>query len=134
MSEKGLAGTTDKVTTPAPTMYREVEQDENVARGHVEVIELIPYKATKEPRRYPPEKDGIIGEKIRDKEGNVLFVETTTGPYFCQDPEDILVFEENNPDVRIENFTVQVRKSTAMKYLNATENMKQFVRKGADNG
>ena len=118
-------------TTKAPqgtttaSMYREIEQEENVARGHVEVIEIIAYKATKEPRRYPPEKPGIQGE-IMKKDGKTLYVEVSSGPFFCQDPEDEQIFTENNPDLRTETFTIQVRKSTAIKYLNAPENMKRF--------
>ena len=112
--------------TKASTMYKEIEQNENVARGHVEVIEIIAYKATKQPRRHPPEKPGIEGEIRKDRQGNILYVETSSGPYFCQDPEDSLIFTENNPDLRTETFTVQVRKTTAIKYLNAPENMKQF--------
>ncbi len=127
MSEKGLAETL-KGTTSAPSMYREIEQEENVARGCVEVIEIIAYKATKEPRRYPPEKPGIKGEIIK-KDGNVLYVEIGYAPYFCQDPEDALVFADNNPDLRTESFTVQLRKSTAIKYLDSPRNMKQFERK-----
>lgn len=125
---EGLAKTS-KETTKAPTMYRDVEQEENVARGHVEVIEIIAYKATKEPRRHLPEKDGLIGQIKKDNDGNTVYVEVSSGPYFCQDPEDALVFAENNPDIRTESFTVQVRKSTAIKYLDAPENMKQFERK-----
>ncbi len=124
----GLAKTS-KETTKAPTMYREIEQDDNVARGHVEVIEIIAYDATKEPRRRVPEKDGLLGEIMKDKDGNTLFVEVSRGPYFCQDPEDSLTFSENNPDTRTETFTVQVRKSTAIKYLDAPENMKQFQKR-----
>lgn len=115
-----------KETTKAPTMYQEIVQDENVARGHVEVIEIIAYDATKEPRRHIPEKDGLVGEIRKDKDGNILYVEVSRGPYFCQDPEDAQIFAENNPNTRTESFTVQVRKSTAIKYLNAPDNMKQF--------
>ena len=123
----GLAKTS-KETTKAPTMYREIEQAENIARGHVEVIEIIAYKATKKPRRHPPEKHGLQGEIIK-KDGETQYVEVSSGPYFCQDPEDAQIFTENNPDLRTESFTVQVRKSTAIKYINAVENMKQFVKK-----
>lgn len=119
---------TSEETTKAPTMYREIEQEENVARGHVEVIEIIAYKATKEPRRHPPERNQDKGEIVK-KDGQTLYVEVSSGPYFCQDPEDAQVFTENNPDLRTESFTVQVRKSTAIKYLDAPENMKQFERK-----
>ncbi len=125
MSNQGLAEA-QKGTTTAPTMYKDIEQDENVARGHVSIIEIIAYDATKEPRRWPPDKDQDIGEIRKDKDGNILYVEISRGPYFCQDPEDALVFEENNPDTRTETFTVQVRKSTAIKYLDAPENMEQF--------
>ncbi len=117
---------TSKETTKAPTMYQEIEQSENVARGHVEVIEIIAYDATKEPRRRPLDKGQTQGDIMKDKDGNMLYVEIGRGPYFCQDPEDALVFSENNPDTRTETFTVQIRKSTAVKYLDSPENMKQF--------
>lgn len=128
MSKTGLAETSQE-TTSAPTMYREIEQEENVARGHVEVIEIIAYDATKEPRRHPLEKGETKGRIKKDADGNTLYVERSRGPYFCQDPEDALVFAENNPTTRTETFTVQVRKSTAIKYLDAPENMKQFERR-----
>lgn len=129
MSDTGLAGA-HKGTTAAPkTMYKEIEQAENVARGHVEVIEIIAYDPTKEPRRHPPERDGTAGEIRKDKDGNILYVEIGRAPYFCQDPEDALIFAENNPDARTETFTVQLRKATAIKYLDARRNMKQFERK-----
>ena len=125
---QGLAKTSEE-TTKAPTMYQEIEQGENVARGHVEIIEIIAYDATKEPMRHLPEKDGTAGEIKKDKEGKTLYVEIGRKPYFCQDPEDALVFAENNPGVRTETFTIQVRKSTAVKYLDSPRNMKQFERK-----
>ena len=128
MSDKGLAET-QKGTTSAPTMYREIEQEDNVARGHVEVIEIIAYDATKEPRRYPPERDGTKGEIRKDSDGKTLYVENGRVPYFCQDPEDAEVFAENNPDARTETFTIQVRKNTAIKYLDAPRNMKQFKKR-----
>ncbi len=123
----GLAKTSEE-TTKAPTMYREVEQRENIARGCVEVIEIIAYDATKEPRRHPLDKGQTVGDVMKDKDGSILYVEISRGPYFCQDPEDALIFAENNPDTRTETFTVQVRKSTAVKYLDNPENMKQFER------
>ncbi len=121
---------TSEETTKAPTMYREIEQEENVARGHVEVIEIIAYDATKEPRRHALER-GEVQERIKkDDYGKTMYVEASRGPYFCQDPEDALIFAENNPTTRTETFTVQVRKSTAVRYLDAPENMKQFKKKG----
>lgn len=125
---QGLAET-PKGTTPAPKMYREIEQNENVARGHVEVIEIIAYDATKEPRRHPRDKNQVRGEIRKDKDGKTLYVEISRGPYFCQDPEDAMVFAENNSNTRTESFTVQVRKSTAIQYLNAPGNMKQFKKR-----
>ena len=95
MENLGLAGA-KTTTTPAPTMYQEVEQGENVARGCVEVVEIIAYDATKEPRRYPPEKNETKGEIMKDMNGNILYVEIGHAPYFCQDPEDALIFAENN--------------------------------------
>ncbi len=126
---QGLA-TTPKGTTTAPKMYREIEQGENVARGCVEVIEIIAYDATKEPRRHPLEKDETKGRIKKDKDGEVMYVEIARKPYFCQDPEDTMIFAENNPDARTETFTVQVRKSTAIEYLNAPRNMNQFKKRG----
>jgi hypothetical protein len=107
-------------------MYREAEPNENVARGHVEVIEIIAYDPTKEPRRQPLEKGETKGEIKKDSDGNTMYVEISRGPYFCQDPEDAQIFAENNPKTRTESFTVQVRKSTAIRYIDAPENMKQF--------
>ncbi len=124
----GLAKTS-KETTTAPTMYREIEQDDNVARGHVEVIEIIAYDITKEPRRHPLERGETKGRVREDSDGNILYVEVGRAPYFCQDPEDALTFAENNPDARTETFTVQVRKSTAIKYIDAPRNMKQFKKR-----
>jgi hypothetical protein len=110
MEKTGLAET-PKVTTSAPTMYREIEQDEDVARGHVKIVEIIAYDFVRK------EKNDIGKEKT---------IEKGREPYFCQDAEDILVFKEKNPNVRTETFTVQVLKSTAIKYLNNPRNMKQF--------
>ena len=121
----GLAKASEE-TTKAPTMYREVEQNENIARGHVEVIEIIAYDPTKEPRRHPLEKGETTGRIKKDKDGNTMYVENPRAPYFCQDPEDAQIFAENNPNARTETFTVQIRKSTAIEYLNSPRNMKQF--------
>ena len=122
----GLAKTSEKETTKAPTMYREIEQEENVARGCVEVMEIIAYDVTKEPRRHPLEKGETKGEIMKDKDRNVMYVEIPREPYFCQDPEDAMIFAENNPKARTETFTIQLRKSTAARYLNAPRNMEQF--------
>lgn len=128
MSKTGLAETSQE-TTSAPTMYQDIEQGENVARGHIEVIEIIAYDPTKEPKRHLPEKDGTQGEIRKDKDGKILYVENGRAPYYCQDPEDSLIFAENNPGARTETFTVQLRKSTAIECLNSPRNMKQFERK-----
>ncbi len=129
MSKQGLAETHHGTTSAPKTMYREIEQEENVARGHVEVIEILAYDATKTPRRRIPEKDGTQGEIMKDLDGKTLYVEVGREPYFCQNPDDALIFAENNPGVRTESFTVQVRKNTAIKYLDDPRNMKQFERK-----
>jgi len=100
------------------TMYKEIEQDEDVVKGNIKVTEIIAYD--------------IVGKK-KDEEGKEKPVEKSRGPFFCQDKEDLVVFNANNSNSRIETFTIQLLKSTAIKYLNAPENMKQFVRKEADN-
>ena len=127
MAEKGLAETSVE-TIPAP-MYVEMEQDEDVARGCVKVTELIMYDVTKEKRRYTPEKPGIKGEIMKDKEGNVLYVEIGHKPYFCQTKEQEITFAANNPDARIETHTLQVLKQTAIGFLNSERNMEQFKEK-----
>jgi hypothetical protein len=126
MSNTSGLAKTSKETISAPTMYREIEQEENVARGCVEVIEIIAYDATKKARRRIPEKDGLAGEIMKDKDGKTLYVENGRAPYFCQDTEQAMTFSENNPGVRTETFTVQLRKRTAIKYLDDPRNMKQF--------
>lgn len=128
MSENGLAVASDETTT-APTMYREEEQDETVARGCVRVTEVIAYDATKEPRRYPPGKLGGKGDIMKDMNGDILYVEVGRRPYFYQDSEAFLVFKENNPKARLETFGIQMLKSIAIKRLNDPDNMKQFERK-----
>ena len=126
MLGKGLAETAE-ATTPAPKkMYRELEQGENVARGCVEVKELIAYEATSEPRRCAPEKPGIKGEIKTDRDGKILYVEISRKPCFCQTPEQERIFRENNSDSRIETFTIQLLKSTAIEAIDNPENMKQF--------
>ncbi len=134
MSKDGLAVAPEGTTSAPKTMYREEEQDETVSRGCVRVTEVIAYDATKEKRRHPPEKEGLIGEIMTDRDGNTLYVESSRGPFFCQDSEQFLVFRENNPDARLESFGIQMLRSTAVKRINKRENVEQFTRKGATNG
>ncbi len=111
-------------TIPAPKgMYEEVEQDENVARGCIRVKELIAYESTKEERR------NSENEVMKDRDGKVLYVEVPRKPCFCQTAEQERIFGENNsdPKIRIETFTIQLLKSTAIEFLNDPENMKQFI-------
>jgi len=113
-------------TTLAPKMYQEIEQGENVARGCVEVIEIIAYDATKTPRRHPTEKDGTPGEIKKDRDGNILYEEKGRAPYFCQDSEDSMIFSEKNPEVRTETFNIQLRKNVAKKYIDSPRNIEAF--------
>lgn len=113
MTNSGLTET-PKETTSVPTMYQEVMQDEDVARGCVKITEIIAYD--------------IVGKK-KDDEGIDRIIEKGRQPCFCQNREDVSIYAQNNPGVRTETFTIQVLKSTAIKYLNDPENMKQFGRK-----
>ena len=127
MPDEGQAEAAGAAITKAPEgMYEEMEQGENVARGCVQVTEIIAYDATKEPRRHMPEKEGGVGEIMKDKDGNILYVEISRKPCFCQTSEDEAIYKANNPDARIETFGIQLLKSSAIKYLNDPENMKQF--------
>ena len=121
MSNDGLA-VTPEGTTAAPTMYEEIEEIEDVARGHVKVKEIIAY-------------DFVENRKVieRDKMGNeigskMVIIENGRKPYFCQTKEQELIFKENNPDARTESFGIQLLKSTAIKYLDDPRNRKQFIR------
>jgi hypothetical protein len=117
MNKDGLA-VAPAGTTPAPKgMYVEAEENENIAKGYVQVKELIAYDK--------------IGEKKNDV-GKVTDVEKSRKPCFCQTSEDERIYKENNPKPRIETFSIQLLKSTAIKYLNDPENVKQF--KERDNG
>lgn len=128
MPDEGQAQAAGMATTEAPKgMYAEIEQDASVARGCVQVTEILAYDATKEPRRHMPEKEGEIGEIMKDKEGNILYVEIGRPPYFCQTKEQERIFAENHPGIRTETFEVQLLKSTAIKYLDDPENVKQFI-------
>lgn len=134
MDNEGQAQAASTATTEAPKkkkyeMYEEMEQGENVARGCVKVTEIIAYDATKEPRRYSPEKEGQRGEIRKDKDGNILYVEVSRGPYFCQTKEQERIFMEKNPGIRTETFEIQLLESTAIKYIENPENMKQFPEK-----
>ena len=121
MSKEGLAETAE-ATTSAPTMYREEEQDETVARGCVRITEVIVYDFLRMHK--------ILDELTGQPTGQERKIEKSRGPYFYQDSEDFLIFKENNPKSRFETFGIQVLKSTAKKYMNNPENMKQF-KKGA---
>lgn len=130
MSNDGLA-VTPEGTIAAPTLYEEVEQGDDVAKGHVQVKEIIAYDFV--------EKKKVIE---RDKLGNEIgskwvIIENGRPPYFCQTKEKELVFLENNPGtrtedfnsgVRTESFSIQLLKSTAIKYLNDPRNVKEFTR------
>jgi len=132
MAKEGQAEVAVAITEAPKGMYEEVEYDESVARGCIKVTEILAYEATKEPRRYSPEKTGGIGEIRKDRDGNILYVEVSRGPYFCQTKEQERVFTERNPGIRTETFGIQLLKSTAIKYLNDPKNVKQFKEK--DNG
>ena len=117
MSDKGLATAPKVEITAAPKkMYQEIEQEEEVSRGYVKVMEIIAYD--------------VVGKK-KNEDGKEIVIERGRKPYFCQNREDITVFLENNPGARIETFGIQLLKSAAIKYLDDPENMKQF--EGRDN-
>jgi len=126
--KNGLAETSQETIT-APKMYVEMEQEENVARGYVMVTEILAYKATKEPRRYTPERPGLKGEIMKNKDGKTMYVEVSSKPYFCQTKEQEIVFIQNHPGMRIETHSIQLLKSTAIKYINSPRNMEAFKEK-----
>ena len=137
MSNDGLA-VTPEGTTAAPTLYEEMEQGDEVARGHVQVKEIIAYDFVE--RRKVIERDKL-GNEIGSK---MVIIENGRPPYFCQTKEQELIFLENNPGVReedsnkviisasgvrTESFSIQLLKSTAIKYLDDPRNVEQFMRK-----
>ncbi len=116
MSKDGLA-VAPAGTTPAPTMYEEMEQEQDVARGCIKVIEIIAYDK--------------IGTKTNDV-GKVTDIERSRKPCFCQTPEDEVIYKEKYPKARIETFTIQLLKKTAIAKLDDPDNVRQFreVRNG----
>ena len=115
MDETGLAEAV-KTTTKAPkTMFQDIEQDETVSRGYVKVTEIIAYDA--------------VGKRINE-DGKEVVVEKSRGPYFYQDSEDYITFAQNNRGARLETFGVQLLKSSAIKYMDSPENIKQFEKEG----
>lgn len=100
-------------------MYEEIEQDENVARGCVKVKEIIAYDFVRMEKEIDELTGKPTGKKKRIEKGS---------PYFCQTKEQEQAFKENNPGIRTEMFEIQLLKSTAIKYLNDPENIKQFTR------
>ena len=117
MSNKGLAETSTG-TISAPTMYEEIEVIEDVARGHVKVVELIAYDFDK--------MEDVIDELTNQPTGAKRKLEKSRGPFFCQTKEQELAFKNNNPGARIETFNVQLLKSTAIEKLDDPKNMKAF--------
>ncbi len=122
MTKDGLVEAPER-TTPAPGMYQEIEALEDVAKGHVLVKELIAYDFDKMVE--------VIDDLTGQPTGKMKKIEKSRKPCFCQTPEDEAIYKANNSDARIETFGIQLLKSTAIKYLNNPENMKQFI-KGAE--
>ena len=124
MNNDGLAAAPMRTTSAPKGMYEEIEEIEDVARGHVRVKEILTYEFVR--------MEEIIDDFTGKPTGNERKVEKSRGPYFCQTKEQELIFKKNNPGVRIESFSIQLLKSTAIKRLNDPENVKQFKEK--DNG
>ena len=124
MAEEGQAQAANTATTEAPGMYVKTEQDESVARGYVQVIELIAYDFDRMEKEIDEHTGKFTGKEVPKEKGRK--------PCFCQTPEDEAIYKANNPKARIESFGVQLLKSTAIKKLNDPENMKQFKEKDND--
>lgn len=122
MSEKGLAGAPARTTAAPKGMYQEIEALEDVAKGHVVVKELIAYDFDR--------MEEVIDELTGQPTGKMRKIEKSRKPCFCQTPEDEAIYKANNSEARIETFGIQLLKSTAIKYLNDPENMKQFIERG----
>ena len=93
---------------------RQEDAAENVAIGCTKVTELIAYD--------------VVGKETNDA-GKVKIIERGRRPYFCKTAEEEIIFKQNNPDARIETFTIQLLKSTAKERLDDPENKKQFAPK-----
>lgn len=132
MSNDGLAVTPEGTTAAPKELYEEIEQGDEVARGHVEVNEIIAYDFIEKKKVIEKDK---LGNEIGSK---WVIIENGRKPYFCQTKEQELIFLENNPGVRseesnsgvrTESYSIQLLKSTAIKYLNDPRNVKQFRKK-----
>lgn len=49
--------------------------------------------------------------------------------YFCTTPQEQSIFADNNPDVKVETFNIEMPTFVADKHLNDPENKKQFTKK-----
>jgi len=122
MSKTGLAETSQSGTISAPkTMYEDYEQGEDVPRGFVKVTEVIAYDFDKTIK--------VLDELTGKPTGEMKDIEKGRKPYFCLTKEQEYAFKANNPDARIEKFTIQLLKSAAKLYMNSPRNMKQFKEK-----
>ena len=102
-------GTTEK--TAPKKMFKNIEQNENVPRGYVEIIQIIIY-----------EKTGTT-KNDADREVDTY---TPLGIFFCQDKEDELKITTKYSKNKMEVFTIQTLKSIAEKYIDNPDNMKEF--------
>lgn len=96
------------------TFYEKVEEkdrEEDVPRGYVKVIQLITYAIEGKRKN---EFDELVDNKVGK------------GVFFCQKEEDKDKFIGKNKDLFIESFTIQLRESTAIDYLDSPENMDAF--------
>lgn len=93
------------------TFFKDIEQDEDVVRGHIKVIQLITYAVV-------GKKKNEFDEWVDQREGR--------GMYFCQTEEDKEYFVRKHPDLIIESFTIQLKQQAAMDYLNDLHNMDAF--------
>ena len=126
MSKDGLAVAPQGTTAAPKGMYREIEEIEDVAKGHIRVKELIAYDFDR--------MEEVIDEYTGQSTGRQRKVEKSRGPYFCQTAEQEITFKKNKTDARMESFNIQLLKSTGIEKINNPENMKQFIEKEVNDG
>jgi hypothetical protein len=75
-------------------------------------------------------KDELVEEEKKDIK--LIQINTKSGKkYFCRNPQEQEVFNQNNPQAATETFNIEMPPYLAEQYLNNPDNRKQFERKTA---
>lgn len=72
---------------------------------------------------------GIQTEEPVQQVKKVIQINANGRKYICITSAEQQIFKENNPDVRMETYTIELPNFIADKYMKDPENIKQFTKK-----